>query len=280
MTERSDVVEDVEFIARSTNRVQLLQTLREVESATRADLRSSLSASRTTLTRNLDALQERGWVRVEDGAYALTPGVVAIVDAFLELEETVATVDHLQPFLQWTTRDAFDVGLEHLGDAEITVDEPGNPWAMVNAHVSRLRESDHLMLALPVAGLHGYEVLHEKVLAGETTVESVVTDGVAASMTTDSEFAPLTADLLAADGFEMHQARTEIPLFVGVLDDVVQVGVDEGGEPRALLETENDVVREWARDKVAAFKRTAEPVTADDVRSDAVSGSTESSSER
>ncbi|WP_323676036.1 winged helix-turn-helix domain-containing protein [Halorubellus sp. PRR65] len=208
------------------------------------------------------------------------PGVDAIVDKFLDLEETVATVDHLQAFLQWTTPDAFDVDLEQLRDAEITVAESENPWAMVNAHVSQLREAEDLRLALPVAGLHGYEVLHERVLAGEATVDSVVTDGVAEAMTTDPEYAPFTADLLAADGFEMRRTSTEIPFFVGVLDDVVQVGVDEGGEPRALLETENDVVREWARETLAAFKRTAETVTADDVSSDAVSTATESSSER
>lgn len=279
MTDRNDVVEDVEFIARSTNRVQLLETLRDLDGATRADLRASLSASRTTVTRNLNALEERGWVRQEDGAYVLAPGVDAIVDGFLDLEGIVATVDHLQPFLQWTTREAFDVDLEHLEDAEITVAEPGNPWAMVNAHVATLRESDDLALALPVAGLHGYEVLHERVLAGEVTVDSVVTDGVAESMTTDPEFAPLTADLLAADGFEMHRTTTEMPFFVGVLDDVVQVGVDEGGEPRALLETENDIVREWAREKLAAYRRTAEPVTVDEVSSDALSAAARSSSE-
>lgn len=279
MTDRSDVVEDIEFIARSTNRVQLLETLRDRGAATRVELRASLSASRTTVTRNLDALEERDWVRHEDGAYALAPGVDAIVDGFLDLEETLSVVDHLQPFLRWTTRDAFDVDLEHLGDAEITVAEPGNPLAMVNAHVARVREAERMTLALPVAGLHSYEILHEKVLDGDVTVDSVVTDGVAASMTTDSEFAPLTADLLAADGFEMHRTATDIPFFVGILDDVVQVGVDEAGEPRALLETENDAVRDWAREKLATLKRSAEPVGVDAVSTDARTPSADSSSE-
>lgn len=274
MGDRSANVEAIEFVARSTNRVQILETLQELDGATRADLRSQLSASRTTVTRNLEALQERGWLRTADQTYALAPGVDAIVDGFLDLEATVATVEDLQPFLEWTTRDAFDVDLAHLRDASITVAEPGNPWAMVNAHVNRIRESTDDRCAIPLTGLHAYEAVHEKVVSGDASTELVVSESVAETMTTDPDFVPLTVDLLEADDFEAYRTDDDVPFYVGILDDVVQVGVDEAGEPRALLETTNPAVRDWARGRLDDLRASAEPIRADAVESPTDTAST------
>ncbi|NHN43250.1 winged helix-turn-helix domain-containing protein [Halorubellus sp. JP-L1] len=266
MTDRSGVVEAIEFLARSTNRVQLLETLRDRDQATRDDLRSAVSASRTTVSRNLDALVERGWIQQGDGTYALAPGVEDVLDDFLELEETVGALDHLQPFLEWTDRDAFDVDLSLLRDATVVVPEPGNPWAMVNAHVNRVRESTDDRVAIPVIGLHAYEAVHEKFVNGDARGEIVVSEHVAETMTTDPDYVPLTRELLEVEALELYRTTDDVPFYLGVLDDVVQVGVDEAGEPRALLETSNDAVREWAHERLGALRSRAEPVTVDEIR--------------
>jgi|AntRauTorcE11898_2_1112593.scaffolds.fasta_scaffold03922_5 predicted transcriptional regulator len=207
MTDTEHAIETIEFIARSTNRVQLLETLHESGSADRAELREALSASRTTVTRNLDALVDRGLVCEVDGRYELSPGAELVVEGFRSLAADVATQSRLQPFLDGIDRGTFDVDLSHLTDATVTVAEPGDPLSMVNAHVSRIRESTDVTVVVPVTGLHAYEAVHET-----------------------------------------------------VLDDVVQVGVDDDGEPRALLETDDPVVRDWAHATLAAFRRDSEPV--------------------
>lgn len=254
MTERTAAVEDVEFLARSTTRVRLLETLRERDRATRDALRDAVSASRTTVSRNLDALVERGWVDVDDREYALAAGTDAVVDRFLDLESTVATADRLRPFLDHVDREAFDVDLAHLDDATVVAAEPGDPWAMVNAHVDRLRETDDDRIAVPLVGLHAMEALHEKVVDGDATVELVVSDPVAETFRSNQDYATLVDDLRAADGFELHRTEWSVPFYVGVLDDVVQVGVDEDGEPRALLETTDPAVRDWARAKIDSYR--------------------------
>lgn len=252
--ERSERIEEIEFVARSTNRVRILETLSERERATREDLREALAASRTTVSRNLDALRERGWVRQTDREYALTPGTEAVVDRFLDLESTVETVDRLRPFLDHVDRDAFDVDLSLLEDAEVLTPNPGDPLAMVNAHVSAIKRSTDVLLAVPFLGLHATEAAHDAVVHGDARHELVAAPDAVDALQDEPEYRQYLDDLRDAAGFELHRATTDVPFYVGVLDDTVQVGVDEGGEPKALLETSDPGVRDWARAKIDSLR--------------------------
>ncbi|WP_227132974.1 helix-turn-helix transcriptional regulator [Halorubellus salinus] len=254
MTERTEAVEAVEFLSRSSTRVRLLETLRDRGRVTRDELRSELSASRTTVSRNLEALCERGWVGTTDREYALTPGTDAIVERFLDLESTVATAERLRPFLEHVDREAFDVDLSLLDDATVTVPRAGDPLAMVNAHVSAIKRSTDAVAAVPFLGLHACEAVHETVVDGDARVELVASDDVVATFLEGPSYAELAADLQAADGFTLTRASADVPFYVGVLDDVAQVGVDDDGEPRALLETTDPAVREWARATIDSLR--------------------------
>ena len=66
-------IQEIEFLARSTARVRILQELSESEELTRADLRSQLDCSRTTVQRNLEALIDRQIVSNSRRTYSLTP---------------------------------------------------------------------------------------------------------------------------------------------------------------------------------------------------------------
>ncbi|WP_267643238.1 helix-turn-helix transcriptional regulator [Haloarchaeobius amylolyticus] len=262
MGEQRSAIEEISFVARSTNRVRILETVHDLDGATREDLRTELSVARTTVTRNVETLLEKGWLQQENGEYTVTPGGEAVIERFLDLEETVRTALRLQPFLQWTTREEFDLDLTHLQDASVTVAAPGNPWAMVNEHVARLRESSDDRVALPLTGLHAVEAVHRKVVDGDATVEMIVAEGVAETLFEDDDFAPLTRDLLDSDGFELYLTDAALPFYLGILDETVQVGVDEEGEPRALLETTDDGAREWARERLDVYRREATPLEA------------------
>lgn len=254
MTDLNDAVEGIEFLARSTNRVRILETLSERQGATRGELRDELRASRTTVSRNLDALSERGLVRQIDREYALTPGTDAVLERFLELASTVATVDRLRPFLDHVDRDAFDVDLSHLEDAEVRTANPGDPLAMVNAHVSAIKRSTNVLLATPFLGLHGAEAAHEAIVQGDAQHELVAAPDAVDTFEESPDYRPYAEDLQEAENFELHRATADVPFYVGVLDDTVQVGVDEAGEPRALLETTDPSVRDWARAKIDSFR--------------------------
>lgn len=66
---------------------------------------------------------------------------------------------------------------------------------------------------------------------------------------------------MAATGrYQLFEFDGEIPYFIGILDDAVQIGVDEAGKPRALLESEHPEVRTWAENTIEEYKEEAEPV--------------------
>lgn len=253
-TERPERIEEIEFVARSTNRVRILETLSERERATRGDLREALAASRTTVSRNLDALRERGWVRQSDREYALTPGTEAVVDRFLDLESTVETVDRLRPFLDHVDRDAFDVDLSLLADATVVTANPGDPLAMVNAHVSAIRGCSDFVAALPFFGLHAVEAVHDAVVDGDARVELVAGADALDTFLEAPEYVPFSDPLMDADGFALHRTDADVPFYVGVIDDTVQVGADENGEPGALVESSDPAVRDWAREKIDSLR--------------------------
>ncbi|SEP14349.1 Predicted transcriptional regulator, contains HTH domain [Halogranum amylolyticum] len=262
--------EAVEFLACSQARVDILMSLRQHGDMTEHELRERLDYARTTVTRNLNALHEQDWIRVSDGRYAITTCGELIVEQFINLTETTATTTQLQPFLQWVPRDNLDFDVTLLQDAELTVAEPGNPLKMVHRHVQQLKETTDLRAVVPLTGLHPYEVQHRRMLQEQLEAEHVVSPNVAETFQSDPDFVDLTRDMLNSGWFDVYVYDSNIPYYLGILDDTIQIGADEAGTPRALIETTSDEVRAWAEETYRDYKEAARPLeekmtSADDV---------------
>jgi hypothetical protein len=66
--------------------------------------------------------------------------------------------------------------------------------------------------------------------------------------------------MLATDRFDLSVYDGEVPYYLGVLDETVQIGVeDENGMPRALLETDVEGLGEWASDTYAQYRERSTP---------------------
>lgn len=70
----------------------------------------------------------------------------------------------------------------------------------------------------------------------------------------------MTEEMAATGRYRVFQYDDPIPYFVGLLGETVQIGADEDGEPRALVETDSAGVRSWAETKFEEYKRRADPV--------------------
>lgn len=249
----------LEFLAASRTRVRILELLAERNCVERDALRGHLDASRTTVQRNLDALVDRGWASAGHTEYAITPAGRLAAEAVGLVDERLRAADRLAPLVEHVPSDAFDFDLTALADATVVTAEPGNPYRMVEAHVARIRRSANVRAVLPVTGLHPFETAHGRVVDGEMAAEAVVTPTVARTVRGNDEFADLLADLRETSRFDLFVTDDDVPFYLGLLDDVVQVGVDEDGEPRALLESTNDEVRAWAERTYEQFRDGAEP---------------------
>lgn len=249
--------DDIEFMARSEVRVNILEELSREDELTRAELRNRLDCSRTTVQRNLEALTEQGLVSNSNRTYSLNPGGRYFSDAFLDLVETTEVYDRLQPFLQRVEKSAFDIDLRHFSDAEIRTPESGDPYAMINYHVATIKEATTGFAILPFTGLHATEAAHNRVVEHGAQFELVVDRDVAETFQSAPQYAELIADLRETDRFQVFLYEGELPFGLGRLDDTVQLVASDGDEPKALVETTAEPVREWVRQTYDDYKADA-----------------------
>lgn len=257
-----DAAEAVGRLTRSRNRMQLLAELRDGEPRHRDALREASDVSRTTLTRNLESLEEQGWIRSDGRTYRITPCGELVAEAVLDLLQTTNVAMTLQDALRWIPVDDLDLDLWHLRDAEVLVPEPGDPYAMVNRHVRTIREMEAARGVLRVTGLHANEAAREAVVDRGGAAELVVTADVAETLTTKPEYASLVEEMRATGRFDVYVVDEEPPFTLAIIDGTVQLLADEGGEPRALVESGSPAVRDWAEDVYADWKLRAEPLEA------------------
>jgi len=256
----SDSDTAVELVDVIRRRFEILTCLVE-EPREKRTLVDELGAPRSTLDRAVRELEAVELVTYTEGEYTITPLGERLTNEFCAFLGRVDVALDLAPACQHMPIDEFDLDLRLLADAEMVVPNSDNPYAMIDRHVQQLATMDHARAMLPLTGLHAHETAHVRIVEHGAEVELVVEPGVAELMVSGSAFAPLTNEMLATDRFDLFVSEESIPYFVGIIDDIVQLGVDEAGNPRAIVETDRQSVREWAQEKIDAYKRQAMPIT-------------------
>lgn len=252
-----DVLEELEFIARTPNRVQILEALSETGQVEKDELQAAIDGERTTLTRNLDALEDRGLIRRSNPACMITPSGEALIEHFLDMLETGRVAVRFQEFFQWISADEFDLNLQALADAELYVTESGDPWAMINRHIEVIREMDEGRAILPFTGLHAQEAAYERVVHEGARGELVVNSHVADTLETNPQYRDIAEELVATGRFDIYKYEGSIPYAINILDETVQLVAADGDEPRAMLESDAEAVFDWAERTYEEYKRQA-----------------------
>lgn len=248
-------------LVRSGTRLAILDHLREGD-ASRYDLRAALDCARTTVDRNVEQLVDEGWAAETETGYTLTTSGAVALEAAETYVETIEAADHLQPILDWLPRDALDIDLRYLADADVVVATDATPVAMVDRHVQAATRAEHARMVLPIVSTQGMDAQAREMTDREVHSEVIVTPTVAEAFTTDPEFEQRLATLRERGDFEAFVTEEPVPYYLGVLDETVQIGVDDDGQPKALLESEDERVRAWAVQKVESIKENATPLSA------------------
>jgi predicted transcriptional regulator len=250
-------IETIELLARSEHRVRILDLLCEHGSLEKHALGDRVDASRTTIGRNLGALEEQGWIRRTNGECAITRQGELVAESLGDLVTTMEVTGKLRPFLEWIPDGTLGLDLTTLADAEITLPGDHDPRAMLNRHTRLLGEMDHARGVLPFTSLHSAETVHERVVENGARAEVVVGPAVAKLYRSAAEYVELIEELLATDRFEVFVHDGPLPYGLVVIDGMVQVVAAEDDEPRALLETDADAAREWADETYRRYRRAS-----------------------
>ena len=255
-----DPLSEIEFLARSANRIETLAVLSE-GAYTRRELGEEVDASQPTLGRVLRDLSKRDWITYDGERYAATATGELVAEGIVDLHERLAVEGKLRPIVEYLPTDAMDVDLRHLADATVTTPTGTRPNAPLERMLDLLRDTEQVRLVSHSFNRGKLDLLHERVIDGEMTARGVFTESAIDAVRSDPDLRVRFDAILDADPQAIRVTDDEVPLALELTDDRVHLLLrDDEGIVRAALDTGDAVVWEWAEGVFERFWTPAEPL--------------------
>lgn len=257
----TDALTDIAYLARSENRVRVLDAL--VDGSLRRDaLREQTGLPRQTLSRILDELDARGWVDDDHARLTATPLGAYVLREFEQLRDRLTAAKGVADALQYLPEDAAALGVEPYLGSEVVYAQPGDPLSTIRRAIEGIeRYSDVRVLA----GAVTTETLGASLRAVEghgQRFEAVFSPQVVTAIRADDALGTLVERLLAAESVAIYAGDGDVNYSVGVGEGHVEFGLsDDRGAPAAYLATDDDRVVDWATARLDAAVASAEPLT-------------------
>lgn len=263
-----DALEDMAYLSRSSNRANILDLLTR-GAHTRRELTEHVDASRPTLDRIVNELEDRGWIeRTTDGDYVATSAGTHLIREIRPCVESVEAIRRLGPAIDWLPVDELDIGLRHFRDATVrwpAGDDPAETVDFMNQLMNESSNFQALTHLKPPASL--LQVTHDAVMSGRLSVKAVGTDSYSdGPLIQQSDRRELWRDILEAGG-QLYRYDGLIPCNVWIFDDLVLIKKsppgpidDSYGVP---IVSENSAVRSWAEDLIDQYIADADRLDED-----------------
>lgn len=279
MTEPDDVtaeaLEQIDYLTSSHNRLQVLQALTETASKPseasagrepRA-LEDETDASEATVSRILNEFQERGWAsRSAAGGYVATGLGTLMASHFDPFHRSVQAIVELEEVAELVPVEELTIDLRHFRDA--TVRRPqGPPQADFCRYYNELLAETttlYFMTDDPVRPGEFASSLPDDLDAVDTT--GILPESVRELLRNSREDREAHLALVDA-GNRFYTYEGAFPCSLNIFDDVVLVGkstqTDSIGE-YTVIESRNEVVREWALEMFERYVDEATELTHED----------------
>lgn len=256
--------EVLQFVSASPNRVSALQVLFEEGPKDRYELETEMDASRRTVTRTIQSLEEHGFVSRESEGYQLTQLGAFLASTLDECMRNIDLAEHLSPFFRNVPDGLVDVELDRFRDADMLVADQGSPFLLLDRSLELRADARQIREVAPGVERRSIEQLVERIRDGEAVDVGVVLDekAIAAAESNDT-YDSLHQELLDADAVDLYCAAESVPLFVGLFGDTATLIAEKDGRPHAMIETTDDTVYDWAESFYETVKRAASPLDLD-----------------
>lgn len=258
MADESGAISTLSFLTRSEPRTRILLQLLSSEPLSRRQFRDRLSVSRSTITRALATLEERDLVAHDGKGYHLTPSGTIVAETIADAVDTLQVTDDLSTFLKWFPYSEYDVDLDDLRAAEITVATDVDPYAPSRKHAESLRGFDQFRMLLPSIDLQLVRGSDDRLKNGDLELELLVSPEMEETIST-GEFASVLREQIESGSMTVLVSTESVPFYLGLSGSgTVQVGVeDDEGFPRAVLETDAEALQSWCETVYQQFRADA-----------------------
>lgn len=258
----SSSLEDIEFLARSSHRVEVLEALADAP-RTRHELKERADVSRITIRRLLEDLAERGWIEHDNGQYESTAKGRVVAREFARLQSNLSVADHLEDALEWLPTEEFDFDLVHLRDADVLLSTSWENQTEIIRHAADLVEGTERISGTAIGFSHEVVAeIRDHVVSGNGEFEVVIDEACLRMIRNDSGLREQFHDMLASGNAVLHRYEGEAPLHMVIaFDDRVQIcgHVDDGPPPGSLESTEQTVLA-WAQSYFEDARAASEPI--------------------
>lgn len=258
-------LDDVEFLASSSNRVEVLQTLTGAP-ATRSELHDETGISQPTLGRILEGFLERDWIAKSGRQYRITRLGSLLTAEFGSLLDTVETVQKLEPLVSRLPTEEMEFDFRLFREATITTPRSPDVFAYVRRVEAAVDDATRVRWLGGNVNPDSLPRQRELVLERGQVEEVILTAEAFAVLTSQPDALGTLRELLETDNMAVYRYDGEIELTLGVVDDVAMIlPYDDHKIPCALIETENETVRRWVSDRIDDYRDRSERVTLADL---------------
>lgn len=245
-------IDDIAFLARSETRAGILQAVEE-QPRDRRDLATVTDTPKSTLSRTLSELEDRGWIERNGQLYETTTAGTLLIDQFVPLVDTVNVLQTLGEAIELLPLDETDLTVQQFAGAQFVTPTGMNPTAPFDYGVERLRTADRFRGVARTAPPRYVEAIHAGVMTGRLTVECVL-DGTYLDGLADGRESNKRWSEIASESRAVWRYDERIPFVLLVLDDIVHLWLcDEAGETQGLVESEDPAVLSWANTTVDRY---------------------------
>lgn len=258
-------LDDIAFLSRSPHRVAVLDVLADGP-RTRGEIREVTEISQPTLTRIIGGFEDRSWVHRRGQEFSLTPFGSLLAEEFGALHETVQTMHQLETIGPYLPLEEMEVDVRRFRDATITLPRPPDVQATLRRGEGLIRDASRIRWLGATFTLDALPKQRELLLERGQTQEIIIGSDALEGLLSHSQAVPVVRELLGHTDVTVYQYAGEIPFTLVLADDVAGiVPYNDEGAPCALIDTEDETVREWVVDTLDDYRNRAERITVDDL---------------
>ncbi|WP_337652190.1 helix-turn-helix transcriptional regulator [Halomontanus rarus] len=247
------VREDMACLIDSPYRGPLLLELRD-GTVKQSELKTRVGASQATISRALGVFEERDWISRTGHTYQLTRLGEFVADTFEVLETTMATAHDLHGVVEHVPFDEMGFDIGRLRGATVIRPTQADPLAPIHHAREFLDGSEAVEMLSHAFSPGAIDVTHQRSQMEQTT-SIVVTTDVLESLAADRQFSRQLHEAIANGMLDLWEYDGRIPYILAIADDAVSFGVDdEAGHVIAVIDTDDELVLEWAAETVERYR--------------------------
>ena len=253
-----ETFENVQFLTGSPLRWAVLDALCATP-ARPCELRDEVDATRTTIQRILAGFQDRQWITKRDRAYCATVTGYRVRDAYESLLGEVARAREFGPVATYLDPIASELPDELVTAGTLVRGTDQSPLAAYRHFEERFRSAEGNVKACSPIIASSFNEIGVELLENDVEIDFVIDEGVLEQAS--NAFPEALQRGFDDENIEISVDRDAIEYGLLVDDRGVCLGLyDDSNNLRAVLESDDDAVREWALETFEERRSRASPL--------------------